>query len=70
MRTVRNSHPDEWLTPREAAELTRLSVGTLANLRWRGTGPEFRKLGDGRSSAVRYRRSIVEKWIDSQTIAA
>ena len=33
------------LTPKEAAERLRTSVGTLANWRVTGTGPRFIKLG-------------------------
>jgi hypothetical protein len=54
---------EEWLTPAEAAVLTKLSVGTLANHRYRGIGMPFSKLTPG--GRIRYRRSDVERWLAS-----
>ncbi|MFE3109361.1 helix-turn-helix transcriptional regulator [Kitasatospora indigofera] len=54
---------DEWLTPREVAEMTKLRPQSLANHRWRGTGPAYTKLGEGRSGPIRYRRRDVENWL-------
>ena len=38
----------------EMAEILSVSVQTLANLRCRGVGPEYVKLGPGRNAPVRY----------------
>lgn len=38
----------------EMAEILGLSEQTLANLRSRGVGPEFIKLGPGKNAPVRY----------------
>ncbi len=58
--------PDEWLTPREAAKLAKLSVSTLSDKRWKGTGPAFTKLSPGRGGRIRYRRSDVIAWLNGK----
>ncbi|MFJ8192777.1 helix-turn-helix transcriptional regulator [Streptomyces sp. NPDC096094] len=60
---------DEWLTPREASALTKLSLQTLANHRSKKTGIPFTKLGPGRAGRVRYRRSDVERYLNARTVA-
>lgn len=55
--------PDEWLTPTEVGRLTKLSVSTLKDKRWRGTGPKYRKLSPGRGGRIRYRRGDVLDWL-------
>lgn len=62
--------PDELLTPAEVARLARLSVSTLKDKRWKGTGPAFIKLSPGRGGRIRYRRRDVEQWLTTQTIGA
>lgn len=62
--------PEALLTPAQVSSWTQLEEQTLANMRWRKTGPTYVKLGAGRSSPVRYKRRDVEKWLDSQTVAA
>jgi hypothetical protein len=44
------------LTPEDMAKATNLSVGHLANLRCRGLGPDFIRLGDGPRAPIRYLR--------------
>lgn len=51
------------LTPEEVATLLGLQPETLANWRWRGTGPPYANLGGRR---VRYRLEDVERWIAEQ----
>ncbi len=51
------------LTPEQAAAYLSLSVKTLAQWRWKHTGPEFVKVG---ARAVRYDRSQLEAWAKSQ----
>lgn len=60
----------EELTPTEAAELINVTPKTLANWRYQGIGPAYRKLGRGRGGLVRYPRRSIEQWLDAQTIAA
>ncbi|MFD5227426.1 helix-turn-helix transcriptional regulator [Streptomyces qaidamensis] len=55
--------PDELLTPVEAARVAKLSVSTLKDKRWKGTGPKFIKLSPGRGGRIRYRRSDIEEWL-------
>ncbi|MFJ7159741.1 helix-turn-helix transcriptional regulator [Streptomyces sp. NPDC101118] len=62
--------PAPLLTPAQVSDWTQLEEQTLANMRWRGTGPAYIKLGTGRSAPVRYRRCDVERWLTAQTIAA
>lgn len=54
---------DELLTRAEAAALLKLSAHSLACMRSEGRGPAVVKLSAGRSGAVRYRRSDIERWL-------
>ncbi|MGW3179923.1 helix-turn-helix domain-containing protein [Kitasatospora sp. NPDC001119] len=62
--------PDEWLTPREAGALAKLTPQTMSNLRWRGEGPTYTKLSPGRGGRIRYRRRDVEQWLAGKTATA
>lgn len=55
---------DEFYSPKEVARRFRLSEPTLANMRSKGVGPEFIKLGPHRTSPVRYPRSALITWIE------
>lgn len=57
---------DELLTPAEAAAITKLTVSTLKDKRWRGTGPAFIKLSPGRGGRIRYPRSSIERWLNGR----
>jgi predicted DNA-binding transcriptional regulator AlpA len=59
---------DVLLTPDEVATITRLSVRTLADKRWRKTGPPYVKLSPARSGSVRYWRSSVTNWLARGTV--
>lgn len=54
---------DPLLTREEAAKLLGLEPHTLACWRSAGRGPTPIKFGSGRSAAVRYRRSEIERWL-------
>ena len=56
--------PDEMLTPAETSKITKLTVRTLADKRWNGSGPPFHKLGKGRCAPVRYKRREVDEWMN------
>jgi hypothetical protein len=61
----------EWLTPKQAAEVTGFTEGTLAAWRSRrktepGLGPDFRKVG----RAIRYERAELDRFIVSGGHAA
>lgn len=41
---------------------------SLADLRWRGEGPDYIKTAPGRAGRVFYRRSASERWLDERTV--
>lgn len=47
--------------PEEVAEYLGTSVGGLAQMRYRGNGPKFLKLG---RKSVRYRDSDLKEWLE------
>lgn len=53
-----------WLTPAEVAERTGFKVVTLANWRWKRTGPPF----TGRGPGVRYAEDELEAWMTARTV--
>lgn len=62
-QTPSNFTPDDTLlTAAEAADMLRMDVATLANMRARGEGLPWFKLPSG---AVRYRMSEVLAWINT-----
>ncbi|WP_396125339.1 helix-turn-helix transcriptional regulator [Arthrobacter sp. CJ23] len=50
--------------PPAVAEFLGTTEGSLAQMRYRGQGPRFIKLGP---KAVRYRESDLTAWLDQQT---
>ena len=52
---------DRLLTPREAADLLRLSPSWLAKARMRGDGPPYVKMG----RSVRYGEGVLHQWMKS-----
>lgn len=52
---------DPLLDTKQAARYLSVAEGHLTDLRYKGRGPKFVKLG----RLVRYRRSELEAWIDS-----
>jgi len=59
------TQPEPLLESNVIADLLGTTPQNLAQLRYRGTGPKFIKLGH---RAVRYRWSDVEAWIESNTL--
>lgn len=53
------------LTPIEAAELLRTTRATLADMRFKGTGPRFIKPG---ARSVLYREEDILAWLDQNTV--
>ena len=45
---------NEWITPKEAARITKLSEKTLANMRWGRKNLPYTKLAPGKRGSVRY----------------
>lgn len=54
------------LTPKETAEMLRVSTDTLEAWRAKRKGPPWTKLGDGGRSPVRYRRADVEAYLQAR----
>lgn len=50
----------KYLLPKEASRILRVSPKTLANWRWRGTGPKYRKHG----GTVVYSIDDIERYSD------
>lgn len=59
---------DRPLTPVQVNEEYGFPLQTLANMRWRLTGPAFIKFGSGKGARIRYRRSDIEAWLDANTV--
>lgn len=59
---------DEYYTPSEVAQLARVTVGTLATMRYQGRGPGYTKLGPGRSAHVRYPKDGVHSWLSTRVV--
>ncbi|WP_372498526.1 DNA-binding protein [Yinghuangia soli] len=62
---------DELLSPKQVCERWPSPFPTpqsLAERRWRGTGPDYVKTAPGRSGRVFYRASAVLKWLDERTV--
>ncbi|QLD11370.1 helix-turn-helix domain-containing protein [Microbacterium oleivorans] len=53
---------DDLLTPAEAAKLLRMNVPALAQLRYRGGGPVFRRLT---ARTIVYKRRDLMTWVES-----
>jgi hypothetical protein len=65
--TVSATEVDVLLKPAEAAELTRLTVSTLKDHRWKGIGPPFVKLSPGRGGRIRYWKGDVLAWLQGES---
>ncbi len=53
----------ELLTPKEASEVLRVSVHTLAKWRTTGQGPDYAKTG----KSVKYEKGALDRWIGERT---
>ena len=60
----KNAEADVLLTESQAAQLLQISIRTLQAWRLRRSGPPYVQLG----RAVRYRRSDLMGWIESNTV--
>lgn len=59
---------DELLTPKQVHADYGFSPQTLANWRWADMGPEYIKQTPGRGGRIKYKRSVIEAWLDAQTV--
>lgn len=50
------------LTPVELAKRWRMDVRTLSNWRFKGKGPAYVKMGEGRNTKVLYRLEVIEAY--------
>lgn len=56
---------DELLTAGEVSAYLRVTEAALAQMRYRGTGPDFVRLGP---RSIRYRREDLNRWIESRSV--
>lgn len=70
MKVVRQA-ADEVLSPAQVCEQYPMfrNAQALAELRWRGTGPDYIKTSPGRAGRCFYRRSAIEAWLDERTVS-
>lgn len=61
-RMTTTEAPERLMTLNELSEMLGVPVSTLYAWRYRGEGPAGYRIG----RHVRYRRSVVEAWIESQ----
>ncbi|KUJ64244.1 MULTISPECIES: helix-turn-helix domain-containing protein [Streptomyces] len=54
---------EEHLSPREAAQLIRVTPKTLSNWRALNIGPRYTKLSPGRGGRIRYSRSAIAEFL-------
>jgi predicted DNA-binding transcriptional regulator AlpA len=54
---------DELLTTQQVAAILQFKEQSLANMRRRGTGPRFIKLGSSAKAQVRYPRLALDAWL-------
>lgn len=57
---------DPLLTPKEVAGILKVHLETLEQWRGRDAGPSWIKLGNARTSPVRYRQSAIDKYLNAQ----
>ena len=63
--TAPTTNPDDpLLSPPETAAYLKLTVLSLQQMRYMGTGPRYSKLT---ARAIRYRRSDLDEWVTSKT---
>ena len=59
----------EYLSAKEAAEYTGISIPKLARLRNEGRGCAYVRIGDSRTKAIiRYRRLDLDRWLEANLI--
>lgn len=61
---------DDVLTPAQVCEQYPIfrNPQALADMRWRGVGPDYIKTAEGRAGRCFYRRSAVERYLDERTV--
>lgn len=59
---------NDLLTPREVAEILKVSTDTLETWRAKRAGPTWMKLGDSKRSPVRYRRSDIDAYLKARNV--
>jgi hypothetical protein len=60
----RISPSEDLLTNDEAANILGIRPNTLEIWRHKGKGPKYIKLGTGKSSPIRYRRTDIQVWMN------
>lgn len=61
---------DELLDNEQTADILGIKPNTLEIWRTKSRGPAFIKLGSAKQSPIRYRRSVITRWLDEQSFAS
>lgn len=61
---------NDLLDNEQTATLLGIKPNTLEIWRTKGKGPAFIKLGQAKQAPIRYRRSVVTRWLDEQSFAS
>lgn len=56
------------MSPKDVEAEYGFSEQTLRNWRYTGNGPAFIKTRPGKGGRIRYRRSVIEAWLDEHTV--
>lgn len=59
---------DELLTPKQVEAEYGFHARTLAQWRWMDIGPAYIKQSPGRGGRIKYKRSVIEAWLDALTV--
>ncbi len=61
-------HSPEYLSPKEASKLLGISIHLLQKWRSLGVGIPYVKLGQSKSSVIRYQKSDILEYLDNNKI--
>jgi len=56
------------LTEKQAANYLGISVYLLQRWRWQVKGPDFVRVGGPGGKAIRYKKTVLDAWIDANTV--
>lgn len=59
---------EHWMTTKRTAGYIGVHPDTVRRWRMDGTGPSYIKLGSHRSRQVRYRKDVVDEWLERHEV--